>query len=116
MRLHKNLFALALLLGCGLAAPSLAQAPPPATNVAKPAANDGGWEKADLQPMMGKGESFQSTTMITIAYSFIWLMVLGFVASVWVRGGQVRRELDELRETIARGANQKKSATPSEKA
>jgi hypothetical protein len=108
MRLRKILVLLALLVGCGVASPSLAQTPPPA------AANDG-WEKADLQPMMGKGESFKSTTMITIAYSFIWLMVLGFVASVWVRGGQVRRELDELRETIARGAK-KKAASPSEKA
>jgi len=60
------------------------------------------WEAADLRPMQGKGETFASTTLVTAAYGFIWVAVLGFVASVWLRGRRVERELGELRAAIER--------------
>ena len=41
------------------------------------------WKSADLRPMMGPGEGFQSTTLVTAGYAFIWLLVLAFVTSAF---------------------------------
>jgi hypothetical protein len=102
-RFHK--LTAALLLALALA-PSLARAdvaPSPKPPLAADA-KKGEWQDAELGPMMGRGESYQSTTMVTTAYTFIWLMVLGFVASVWLRSQQVERELAELAQRIGRSA------------
>lgn len=109
---HTLLCTLALALGLA-GSPSRARAgmpdPSPSAGSAiehpvdKSATKDkGGWEDADMRPMMQQGESFQSTTMVTAAYAFIWLAVLAFVASVWMRSRQVEREIEELSARIAR--------------
>jgi hypothetical protein len=68
----------------------------------------GAWESVDLSPDMRKmtlpGEGFQSNTLVAVAYGFIWVMLCGFVVSVWMRGRKVEREMAELSERIARGA------------
>ena len=61
----------------------------------------GAWEDADLGAMVQPGESFRSTTMVTAAYAFIWLVVLAFVTSVWMRGRAVEGEMSELERRIA---------------
>jgi CcmD family protein len=65
-----------------------------------PAAGDSGWQDADLRPMQGKGEGFQSTTLITVGYAFIWVMVAGFVVTVWARSRRLSREIEELERRI----------------
>jgi CcmD family protein len=95
-RFHKWLAATLLLSALALPA-AHAQQPRPPTAAAGARAE---WEDADLRAMMGPGERYQSTTMVTTAYLFIWLMVLGFVVSVWTRSRRVERELMELAQRI----------------
>jgi hypothetical protein len=52
--------------------------------------------------MKTRGEGFQSSTLVAAAYGFIWVMVCGFVVSVWLRGRKVERELADLEQRIAR--------------
>ncbi|MSP61874.1 MAG: hypothetical protein EXR72_16385 [Myxococcales bacterium] len=88
------LAVLLLLLG---SVPALAQVP----GGAPAAAANGEWKDADLAAM-GEG-GYQSTTLVTAAYSFIWVMVLVFVASVWLRSRRLHQDLAELEARIARG-------------
>lgn len=92
----RSLTLLAILSIVGVASIGTADEPPASQ---PPVASDE-WRDADLQAMVAPGESFRSTTMVAIAYTFIWLMVLGFVASVWLRLRQVDRELADLRRRI----------------
>ncbi len=64
---------------------------------------DEGWQSVSM-PGMGnlRDESYSSTTLVTAAYGFIWLMVCGFVVTVWARGRKVEREIDELKSAIER--------------
>lgn len=89
------LLASALLLWQGPAFSSEQAGPTP------PPRDDAEWKDADLRPMGGKGESFESTTLVTVAYSFIWLMVAGFLVAVWMRSRRLQRELDDLARRIA---------------
>ena len=112
-RMRSLLFTLALFaLGSasvparadGTAAPPSTPAPAPAPSVTEK------WQDADLGPMMGRGESgYASTTLVTVAYGFIWLMVAGFVVSIWRRSARVERELEELHQQIARGDRARKT-------
>ena len=70
------------------------------------ATGNGEWQDADLRPMMGSGEQFQSTALVTVAYAFIWVMVTGFVVTVWLRSRRLGRELADLERRIARAGNE----------
>jgi hypothetical protein len=98
---------LSVLLVCWSGA-ALAQGDAPA----KPApAARGEWESVDLSPDMSKkmrGEGFESSTLVAAAYGFIWVMVCGFMVSVWLRGRKVERELSDLEQRIARSARSDK--------
>jgi CcmD family protein len=90
----KRWLVLLLLLVAPAARAGAPGEPPPAT---------GEWQQEDRSAMMRMGEGgYASTTLVTAAYSFIWVMVLGFVASLWVRSRRVERELSELAQRIAR--------------
>ncbi|SRR5579883_1435537 len=66
----------------------------------KPADNGEGWEQVNGQ-MMQPGESIPASTLVGAAYGFIWVMVAGFVYSVWRRTTAVERDLASLRARIA---------------
>jgi CcmD family protein len=61
------------------------------------------WQDAQLGHV-APDKGYESTDLVTTAYVFIWLMVLGFVASVWRRGTRVEREIEDLRRAIERRA------------
>jgi hypothetical protein len=83
------LFFLALCL-----APVAARAQAPSA-----AAGGDGWQKVETQ-MLVPGESYEATTLVSAAYGFIWVMVAGFVLTVWRRSTAVERELQSLRRRI----------------
>ena len=109
-RMRPLLFTLALFALCSASVPARADgtaAPPPSTSA--PSVTEK-WQDAELGPMMGRGESgYASTTLVTVAYGFIWLMVAGFVVSIWRRSARVERELEELHQQIARGDRARKT-------
>ena len=74
-----------------------------ATLLAAAAASAQEWQDAQLGHVAAD-KGYESTDLVTTAYAFIWLMVLGFIASVWRRGTRVEREIDDLRRTIERRA------------
>ena len=82
-------FAVILLLG-----PALAYAQAPGE-----AADGAGWEKVN-GAMIQPGEGFQANHLVAAAYAFIWLMVAGFVLTVWLRTDAVEREVFALRRQI----------------
>ena len=90
--------ALSLLL---LAAPVVrAEDPPTPTPAAgTPAAGDGDWQPMKTQ-MLVPGESYEATTLVRAAYGFIWVMVAGFVFTVWRRAGRLDKEIESLRAQI----------------
>jgi len=49
----------------------------------------------DYQPYQG-AEQVSAPLLVVIAYSAIWLVLLGFVASVWRRQRQVQADLAQL--------------------
>jgi len=76
---------------------------PAASAQAAGAAKDEGWQPVDGTPtmMQPRGESIPAATLVGVAYGFIWVMVAGFVLTVWVRQSRVDREITELRARIA---------------
>ena len=87
--------ALPLLVAlCALPAAALAADAPAAA-----AAKDDGWQAVNTQ-MVQPGESFAATNLVGAAYGFIWVMVAGFVFSVWRRAGRIDHEIESLRAQI----------------
>ena len=60
-----------------------------------------GWEKV-TGPMVQPGESLPASRLVAAAYGFIWLMVAGYVLSVWHRTRAVEREVEALRRRVER--------------
>ena len=46
-------------------------------------------------------ESISSPMLVGCAYAFIWLVVLFYVFTLWQRGRNTEREIDELRRKLA---------------
>lgn len=62
---------------------------------------DGEWENVPAGMMMQPpGESIPASTLVGSAYGFIWLMVAGFVVTVWRRQQRLEQEIDELRRRL----------------
>jgi len=72
-----------------LAAPALAQTPPPS----KPAAQDG-FVPVDA-PVTGQ-DTIPAPRLVAIAYGFIWVVIFGYVWSVRSRLAHVERELEAV--------------------
>lgn len=89
----KRLARLVLLLGWLVPAVALAQG--------AGGKQDGEWENVPGGMMMQRpGESIPASTLVGAAYGFIWLMVAGFVVSVWRRQQRLEQEIDELRRRL----------------
>jgi hypothetical protein len=65
-----------------------------------------GWESVRDQ-MVQPGEGFQANQLVAAAYGFIWVMVAGFVYTVWRRTDAVEREIDSLRRRVEKTGGQK---------
>jgi CcmD family protein len=91
----KRLVRAMLLLCCLLPAVALGQ------GAVQGGKKDGEWENVPGGMMMQPpGESIRASTLVGAAYGFIWLMVAGFVVSVWRRQQRLEQELDELRRRL----------------
>ena len=89
----KRLVRVMLLLCCLVPAVALGQS--------QGDKKDGEWENVPGSMMMQPpGESIPASTLVGAAYGFIWLMVAGFVVSVWRRQQRLEQELDELRRRL----------------
>jgi CcmD family protein len=89
----RRLARLVLLLGWLVPAMALAQG--------AGGKKDGEWENVPAGMMMQPpGESIPASTLVGVAYGFIWVMVAGFVVSVWRRQQRLEQEIDELRRRL----------------
>jgi CcmD family protein len=78
-----------------LVVPALAQQQPPtAPDGFVPASSLPGQEQIPAAPL------------VIVAYSIVWLLVLGYVWSVWSRIGRAERELADVSRRIAAGQRQ----------
>jgi CcmD family protein len=51
------------------------------------------------------GEAVSAPLFVVIAYSAIWLVLVGFVVAVWRRQREVQRELELLKTELARASS-----------
>lgn len=88
------LLCIMALAGRALADPA---APPaaPATPAAPPAPTGKDWETVN-GAMFDPGETLPASRLVAIAYGFIWVMVAGFVTTVWLRAGKLEGEIADL--------------------
>ena len=61
-------------------------------------------DPGDYQPYSAaaSGGQVSAPLFVVLAYSAIWLVLLGFVATVWLRQRRLEAELPELRRTLER--------------
>jgi CcmD family protein len=93
--------ALALVAMLAAAAPAAAQqtgAP------AAPAASQDGFVPVDraAQPQ----ETMPAATLVAVAYGFAWVMLFGYLWSIWSRLGKVERELQVVSRRVTAGGRQ----------
>src|SRR4051812_23984139 len=86
--------SLALLACLAAAVPARAEDPP----AAAPAGGNE-WQPVQTQ-MIQPGESFEAKNLVAAAYGFIWLMVAGFVFTVWRRADRLEKEIEALRAQV----------------
>ena len=95
-----TLAGVALLLLAALPAGAEdAPAPTPNPNPSAPAARSGDWQPMQTQ-MLQPGESYEATHLVSGAYGFIWVMVAGFVLTVWRRADRLEKEIQALRAQV----------------
>jgi len=99
MRPALNLGSIVRALSLVVALCALPSAAIAADAPAAAAPKDDGWQAVNTQ-MVQPGESFEAKNLVGVAYGFIWVMVAGFVVSVWRRAGRIDREIESLRAQI----------------
>jgi CcmD family protein len=100
--------ALLLVTAGGLRAARADEAAPAAAPAA-PAAKDDGWQQVNTQ-MVQPGETLPARNLVGAAYGFIWLMVAGFVWTVWRRADRLEKEIEALRAQVRQAAERGGSA------
>ena len=90
--IRRLLATLLLLCIMALAGRALAD---PTTPPAPPAATEKEWEAVN-GAMFDPGESLPASRLVAAAYGFIWVMVAGFVTTVWLRAGKLEGEIADL--------------------
>jgi hypothetical protein len=88
-------FAVALLLAVAAGSARAADAP----KGGAPSPSDEGWQNVQTQ-MVEPGEGFEAKNLVGVAYGFIWVMVAGFVVTVWRRADRIDKEIAALRAQI----------------
>ena len=81
--------------------------PQPTQPTTPPAPPSDKWEPVSGMNIQAPGESIPASGLVGGAYAFIWLMVAGFVATVWWRQASVTRELADLQKKIAAADKQR---------
>jgi CcmD family protein len=84
-----------LVITCGVAAPVAAAMQPPSS-----AAQEGFVPIDQLQPR----EELPAAPLVMAAYSVAWLVIFGYVWSIWRRLGQVEQEIASVSKRVAGGA------------
>ena len=88
-----------LLVALGLFAVTLLAAPALRADDEKKTGGDGEWQSVQTQ-MVQPGESFEAKNLVAVAYGFIWVMVAGFVFTVWRRADRLEKEIEALRAQV----------------
>lgn len=88
-----------LLVGSALFALALLAAPTLRADEEKKTGGEGGWQPVQTQ-MVQPGESFEAKNLVAVAYGFIWVMVAGFVYTVWRRADRLEKEIEALRAQV----------------
>jgi len=55
----------------------------------------------EFRPATGVEEQVSASLMVTLAYAFIWLVLAGFVFSVWRRGRKLSAEMEVAQQRLA---------------
>jgi CcmD family protein len=79
---------------------ALAMAPPLA-NAQQPPEPPAGFVPADSLPQQ---EQLPAAPLVIAAYAVAWVLVFGYLWSIWQRLGRVERELGEVRRRVEAGA------------
>jgi CcmD family protein len=79
---------------CSVAAPSARQQPPPS-------AAQEGFVPVDQLPK--PQDTMPAAPLVAAAYAFVWVMLFGYVVSIWRRLGTVERELESVTKRIGTG-------------
>jgi CcmD family protein len=89
---------LGLVIALTTAAGSVALFAQPAPAPPDTAATDGFVPVTDLPP----AEQLPAAPLVLVAYAFIWVAVLAYVALLWRRLAAVQKDLDALKQTLQR--------------
>ena len=84
----------ALMVCCSVATP-VAQQPPP------PSAAQEGFVPVDQLPK--PQDTMPAAPLVATAYAFVWLMLFGYIVSIWRRLTAVERELQSVSRRIDSG-------------
>lgn len=93
-KLPPFLAVVALLVMCGAVMPVVAQAQPPASP-----AQEGFVPIDQLQPT----EQLPAAPLVMAAYAVAWLVIFGYVWSIWRRLSQVEQEIASVSQRVAGG-------------
>jgi hypothetical protein len=85
-----------LVIGLGTAT-AHAQQPPP-----QPTAAQEGFVPVDKLPAQQQ-ETIPAARLVGIAYGFVWLMLLGYLWSIWNRLSKVERDLASVSRRVSSG-------------
>jgi CcmD family protein len=85
---------LAAVVLCGMASPSAQQQPPPS-------AAQEGFVPVDQLPK--PQDTIPAAPLVATAYAFVWVMLFGYVVSIWRRLSTVERELQSVSRRIETG-------------
>jgi CcmD family protein len=86
-----------VLMFCSVTVMSAQQPPPPR----QPAAAQEGFVPVDQLPK--PQDTMPAARLVAIAYAFVWVMLFGYVVSIWRRLSTVERELHSVSRRIGSG-------------